>query len=233
MSVSSVLFDLDGTLVDPAGSITSGIRYALVAHGVNDPGEAFVEALVGPPLQIGLRTIDGVDDENIDAIIETYRARYAEVGMAQSKLYPGIKELLGFLRAQGIHVAVTTAKPIGIAKELIAAQRLEDALDAIHGNDSEHGSHGSSKAHIIAAALKHADLDPESSVVVGDRHYDITAAKDNGVQSIGVQWGFAQGTELDAADYQAADVGALAVLLLGEQASADFNFHELMQKGAQ
>ena len=66
MSVTSVLFDLDGTLVDPAGSITSGIRHALVANGVTDPGEEAVEALVGPPLQIGLRTLDGVSDGNIE-----------------------------------------------------------------------------------------------------------------------------------------------------------------------
>ncbi|WP_313813116.1 HAD hydrolase-like protein [Glutamicibacter sp.] len=233
MSVASVLFDLDGTLVDPAGSITSGIRYALVAHGIADPGEERVEALVGPPLQIGLRTLDGVDDENIDAIIDTYRTRYAEVGMSQSRLYPGIRELLTALRSEGIHVAVTTAKPEHIARELIAAQRLTDCLDAVHGNTSEHGGHGSSKAHIVAAALHAGALDPARSVVVGDRHYDIDAARANSVASIGVNWGFAQGGELSIADYRVSTTAALADLLLGAERAKQIKLHELMQEGAQ
>ncbi len=233
MSVASVLFDLDGTLVDPAGSITSGICYALLAHGIADPGEERIEALVGPPLQIGLRTVDGVDGKNIDGIIDTYRTRYAEVGMAQSKLYPGIRALLAALRGRGIHVAVTTAKPEQIARELIAVQKLEDCLDAVYGNSSEHGGHGSSKAHIVAAALEAGGLDPARSVVVGDRHYDIDAAKANAVASIGVDWGFAQGDELDIADYRVSTTAGLAQLLLGAEAAEQINFHELMQEGAQ
>ena len=233
MSVASVLFDLDGTLVDPAGSITSGIRHALVAHGLTDPGEEKIEALVGPPLQVGLRTLDGVTEQNIDSIIAAYRARYAEVGMRQSKVYPGLRTLLGALQAAGIHTAVTTAKPLPIARELIAAQDLNGSLDAVHGNTGEGGSHGSSKAHIVAAALEHAGLDPARSVVVGDRHYDLDAARANGVTSIGVRWGFAQGDELDAADYRVATAAELAQLLLGERAAAELNFEKPMQEGAQ
>ncbi len=233
MSVASVLFDLDGTLVDPAGSITSGIRHALVAHGIPDPGEENVEALVGPPLQVGLRTLEGVTDENIDSVIAAYRVRYAEVGMRQSTVYPGMREVLDGLRAAGIHVAVTTAKPLPIARELIAVQGLDSSLDAIHGNSSEGGSHGSSKAHIVAAALTQAELDPAHCVVVGDRHYDLDAARDNGVRSIGVHWGFAQGDELDAADFQVSTAAQLAHLLLGEQLAAELNLEKQLQEGAQ
>lgn len=233
MSVASVLFDLDGTLVDPAGSITSGIRYALVAHGIPDPGEERVEALVGPPLQVGLRTIEGVTDANIDSIIAAYRQRYSEVGMRQSAVYPGMRQLLDALRAAGIHTAVTTAKPLPIARELIAKQGLDTSLDAVHGNNGEGGSHGSSKAHIVAAALRHANLDPARSVVVGDRYYDLDAARENSVASIGVRWGFAQGDELDAADYRVSSAAELAVLLLGKDAAAQANPDELLQEGAQ
>lgn len=233
MSVTSVLFDLDGTLVDPAGAITSGIRHAVTSHGLADPGEARVEALVGPPLQIGLRTLDGVTDENIDSIIAGYRARYAEVGMGQSVIYPGVVALLDALREAGIHVAVTTAKPINIARQLIARKGLDAHLDAIHGNADEHGSMGSSKTHIVAEALQHGKLDPATSVVVGDRHYDWDAARANSVASIGVAWGFAQDGELQQADAIAATTKELAVLLLGTQVAAKPGLDEnLMQEGA-
>jgi len=230
MSVTSVLFDLDGTLVDPAGSITSGIRHALVANGVTDPGEEAVEALVGPPLQIGLRTLDGVTDGNIDQIIADYRARYAKVGMAASRVYPGIRELLKALREAGIYVAVTTAKPEPIARELISKQNLGPSLDAIFGNASEHGSMGSSKTHIVHAALTAGKLDPARCAVVVDRYYDLDAARENSVASIGVSWGFALENELDVADHQVATVQELAVLLLGEERAARFE-GQLMQEG--
>ncbi|MCS3491578.1 MULTISPECIES: HAD hydrolase-like protein [unclassified Glutamicibacter] len=233
MSVTSVLFDLDGTLVDPAGAITSGIRHAVTSHGLADPGEARVEALVGPPLQIGLRTLDGVTDENIDSIIAAYRARYAEVGMAESVIYPGIVALLDALRAAGIYVAVTTAKPINIARQLIARKGLDEHLDAIHGNADEHGSMGSSKTHIVAEALEHGQLDPASSVVVGDRYYDWDAARENSVASVGVAWGFAQDDELQQAGATVATTRDLAELLLGAQLANTLNLDDdLMQEGA-
>ncbi len=234
MSVTSVLFDLDGTLVDPAGAITSGIRHALVAHGLSDPGEARVETLVGPPLQVGLRTIEGVTDENIDSIIATYRARYEEVGMDESRIYPGIVALLEALRSENIYVAVTTAKPVDIARLLLDRKGLTEHLDAIHGNAGEHGAMGSSKTHIVAEALSHANLDAKSSVVVGDRYYDLDAARDNSVASIGVAWGFAQGDELSKADRQVDNVKELAQALLGERAASSIEIEaSVMQEGAE
>ncbi len=233
MSVTSVFFDLDGTLVDPAGAITSGIRHALVAHGLSDPGEARVEALVGPPLQVGLRTLDGVTDKNIDSIIAAYRDRYEEVGMDESRVYPGIIPLLDALRRENIYVAVTTAKPVNIARLLLDRKGLTAHLDAIHGNADEHGTHGSSKTHIVAEALSHAGVDPTTSVVVGDRYYDLDAARENSVASIGVAWGFAQGDELVRANYQVNNVRELAGVLLGEQAATSIEMEtNVMQEGA-
>jgi len=233
MSVTSVLFDLDGTLVDPAGAITSGIRHALVAHGLSDPGEARVEALVGPPLQVGLRTLAGVTDENIESIIGSYRSRYEEVGMDESKVYPGILPLLEALRRKNIYVAVTTAKPVNIARLLLDRKGLTEHLDAIHGNAGEHGTMGSSKTHIVAEALSHAELDANSCVVVGDRYYDLDAARENSVASIGVAWGFAQGDELTQADQKVQTVRELAQVLLGDEFARSLEVEvNVMQEGA-
>lgn len=229
LSVSSVLFDLDGTLVDPAGAITSGIRAALRTHALPDPGEERVAALIGPPLHVGLRTLDGVQDSNIEQVIATYREHYARVGMAQSRIYPGIGPLLTRLRHTGIYLAVTTAKPEPIARQLLKVQQLDHAFDAIHGNSGEVGHHGSSKAHIVAAAVKHAGLDLQSCVVVGDRHYDLDAARANQMRSIGVRWGFAQDNELDVADHVVGDTAELAELLLGPQSAMSTNAKETQE----
>ncbi|NKG20664.1 HAD hydrolase-like protein [Paeniglutamicibacter terrestris] len=217
---SAVLLDLDGTLVDPAGAITSGIRHALTQAQIPDPGEEKLLSLIGPPLTIGLASIQGVTPTNIGSLISTYRAQYASHGMASSRPYPGVLELLGSLREAGITVLVATAKPTHIAAELLEIQGITPLLDGIFGNDDEGDGHSSSKTHIVAAALSAHDLDPAHCVMVGDRRYDIEAANENSMTSIGAEWGFAEAGELAAAgaSAHAVDVPALAGLLLGSLA---------------
>ncbi|GAA5226146.1 HAD hydrolase-like protein [Paeniglutamicibacter antarcticus] len=214
---SAVLLDLDGTLVDPAWAITSGIRHALGKARIPDPGEEKLLSLIGPPLTIGLATIDGVNEENIDGLIATYRAQYARSGMAQSRPYPGVVEILAALRAAGLTVLVATAKPKRIADRLLEVQGLAGLLDGVFGNDDEGDGRSSSKAHILAAAIREHNLDPARCVMVGDRRYDIEAAHENKVTSIGVGWGFADEGELEAAGAgaHATDVPELAGMLLG------------------
>ena len=217
---SAVLLDLDGTLVDPAGAITSGIRHALTQAQIPDPGEEKLLSLIGPPLTIGLAGIDGVEAGNIGSLIAAYRAQYAETGMAASRPYPGVPELLAALRAAGTTVLVATAKPTHIARALLEVQGITPLLDGIFGNDDEGDGISSSKAHILAAAIAEHDLDPARCVMVGDRRYDIEAAHENDMASIGAGWGFAEAGELEAAGAgaHAADLAVLAGLLLGNAA---------------
>jgi phosphoglycolate phosphatase len=199
--VRAVLFDLDGTLVDPAGAITGGIRAALVGHGIPDPGTERLDALVGPPLALSLMELPGMTEEKLPLVIAAYRAEYAAHGMASSRVYPGIAELLRDLRAEGVRLAVATSKPINIAVRLLEVQGLLDAFDAVHGatpNEiAPRSGHG--KEHIVAEALAGLGSDPAETVMVGDRHYDVAGAAANGMPCIGVSWGYAPEGELEEA----------------------------------
>ncbi|MGL3804783.1 HAD family hydrolase [Paeniglutamicibacter sp. R2-26] len=217
---SAVLLDLDGTLVDPAGAITSGIRRALAQAGVPDPGEDKLRTLVGPPLVLGLAEIDGVEGHMIEGLIADYRAEYAATGMADSRPYPGIREALAALREAGIALYVATAKPTAIARQLLGIQGLDGAVDGVFGNDDEANGNSASKAHIVAAVLEAHGLEAERCLMVGDRRYDIEAANDHNMASIGARWGFAPPGELEAAGAgaHAKDPAELAGLLLGNAA---------------
>ncbi|WP_347107430.1 HAD hydrolase-like protein [Paenarthrobacter sp. S56] len=201
-----VIFDLDGTLVDPAGGITGGISAALREVGLPVPEQAVLNAMVGPKLSDSLLHLAGVPADLVDETIERYRRHYKETGIAQSKLYPGILELLQFFAASGRAVAVATQKPQGIARLVLEHHKIADFFVAIHGapdDESLSANTAPGKVEIVGAAL--AALQSQSAAMVGDRHQDVAGAMANGLDCIGVSWGFAPDGELEQA-------GAVAVV---------------------
>jgi phosphoglycolate phosphatase len=199
-SPALVIFDLDGTLVDPAGSITGGIAHALATHGLPVPDAEGLNAMVGPPLVESLRTIAGLPDTVIPAVVATYRERYISEGMAQSRPYPGIPELLDRLREAGYHLAVATQKPQGLAKKLLGMHDLDAPFHSIHGapDDETLPPLPDGKASIVAAALEVNHADRTRAVLIGDRRHDAAGAAANQIACIGVAWGFAEPGELEA-----------------------------------
>lgn len=226
---TAVLFDLDGTLVDPAGGITGGIEYALGAMGLPIPADEVLNAMIGPKLADGLVSIIGVPPAQVDGVIAAYRQWYGEQGMAMSVVYPGIRELLVQLKSDGVPLAVATQKPEPLAKKLLAHHGLAEMFDVIRGSHADEtlmpGDPGyrPGKAEIIAAALSAVSalsvlpalsattqIDtsatpagdaavPLGAIMVGDRHQDVHGARSNGLDCIGVSWGFAAAGELAAA----------------------------------
>ncbi|WP_138442842.1 HAD hydrolase-like protein [Sinomonas susongensis] len=206
-----VIFDLDGTLVDPAGSITGGIAAALEAHGLPVPEQSSLDAMVGPPLIESLRRFAAVPESTMPLVVRSYRERYISEGMAQSRPYPGIPELLARLRSDGYHLAVATQKPEGLAKKLLRLQGLDAYFHSIHGasDDETLPPLPDGKVSIVAAALEVNHASRDRAVMIGDRRHDAAGAAGNGIACIGVAWGFAEPGELEAQNLAAyaADAG--------------------------
>lgn len=195
-----ILFDLDGTLVDPAGSITGGISAALTACGLPVPPPADLDRMVGPALFDSLTRIAGVPADRIEPVIARYRAGYRETGMAASRPYAGIRDAVEELRAAGCVVAVATQKPEPIAQELLRVQRLDDLFASVHGSPADELAAGADgKAPIIRAALDRHAGKYSAAVMIGDRRHDVLGAAANGIPCVGVTWGFAAEGELESA----------------------------------
>lgn len=196
-----VLFDLDGTLVDPAGSITGGIGKALLDHGLPVPGPRELHSMVGPALVTSLRRVARVPERLIDPVMAAYRAGYRSFGMAQSRPYPGIVDCVHTLRADGVRVAVATQKPEWLAEELLTAQGMAGLFDSVHGapRDERAAAALKGKATIIAAALAAHAGRYDTAVMVGDRSHDVAGAAANRLPCVGVSWGFAAPGELEEA----------------------------------
>ncbi|MCE3245705.1 MAG: family hydrolase [Arthrobacter sp.] len=206
-----VIFDLDGTLVDPAGGITDGIASALRGLGLPVPGQDLLEAMIGPKLSDSLLNVAKVPAGLLDEVIRRYREYYVATGIAQSRIYPGILELLEAYAAAGRPVAVATQKPQNLARTVLAHHGIDGLFLSIRGSaDDETAVDGVplGKTEIIAAALR--DLETQHAIMVGDRAQDVSGAIANGLDCIGVAWGFAPDGELEAA-------GSVAVVSTAEE----------------
>ncbi|CAN7372304.1 HAD hydrolase-like protein [Arthrobacter sp. LjRoot14] len=206
LSTVPVIFDLDGTLVDPAGGITDGISAALTELGIGVPDPALLNSMIGPKLSDSLLNIAGVPQEQLGEVIRLYRSYYLETGIAQSRLYPGIRELVEEYAAAGRPIAVATQKPEGLARIVLEYHGIASSFRFIRGSAADEAAHARvplGKTEIVAAAL--SDLRTQHAVMVGDRAQDVAGALANGLDCIGVSWGFAPDGELHEA-------GAMAIV---------------------
>jgi phosphoglycolate phosphatase len=210
-----ILFDLDGTLTDSAEGISSSVMYALKKGGYPVGAQHDYEKFVGPPLTESLQRYYGLSLEEAKRILGFYRERYAEVGLLENKVYPGIPALLSDLKAAGRVLIIATSKPELFALRIMKYFDLDPYFDCIAGSDME--GRRADKATVIEYALNLCGIDHcASCVMVGDRYYDIVGAQQNGIPCIGVLYGYAIPGELKeaGASYLASNVEELRQLLL-------------------
>lgn len=189
------LFDLDGTLTDPQEGITKSVRHALSAFGIAVASLDELNHFIGPPLRDSFRAHYGFTAEEAELAVSKYREYFAETGLFENTLYPGILKMLARLQASGVLMAIATSKPTVYAEKIAAHFGFAQHFDFIAG--SELDGTRSRKSEVITHALQTLGLAPHSSVVmIGDREHDIIGAQETGIDSIGVSWGYGPPEEL-------------------------------------
>lgn len=211
-----VLFDLDGTLTDPKVGITTSIQYALDKLGIHEPDLDSLEHFIGPPLHQSLADAYGFDEETTKLAVSYYRERFAVTGLYENKLYPDIPELLETLKKQEKILVVATSKATIFAEKILKHFSIAPYFSLIVGSNLD-GTR-SAKSEIIGYALdQFKPFDKNDFVMIGDRKYDIIGANSNGIDSIGVLYGYGSREELAKANPTdlVSDVKALGKRLLG------------------
>lgn len=199
MSWDVVLFDLDGTLTDSGLGVSNGVKYALAKLGYDVPEGKELDKYLGPPLWSSFKDFGGVKDNEITDAVKYYREYYNETGAYENAVFDGIPELLTDLNKAGKRLAVATSKVDYAAVNILRHFNLDHHFDVIAGGD-EDGSVRGTKALVIEHALNELSLcDGTSVVMIGDREHDIHGAKEHGLPTIGVTWGYAADGELEAA----------------------------------
>ena len=212
MHFSTVLFDLDGTLTDPGEGIVKSIVAALDAASLPTPSLHELRRYVGPPLQQSFLDLGAAPDQ-VDRLVETYRATYRETGMFENVVYPGVPELLDELTSLGCVLFVATSKPTSFAEEILEHFRLRDYFRGVFGARLD--GRLADKRELIAHIRESIEIRPPETAMVGDRKFDIMAGRAESLFSVGVLWGYGSRSELEAAQADAlaaAPSGLLDVL---------------------
>jgi phosphoglycolate phosphatase len=175
-------------LVDSRRAFANCVNHALTSVGVAARPDAELHPFLGPPLHATFAQLAG--PSHADACVEAYRTRYREHAAAETEVFPALREALDALDDE---LVVVTSKPAALADALLRAVGLRELFAAVFGPSL--AERAEPKEVTLARALDaHAPR-----VLVGDRYFDITAARAHGLRAIGVLWGIGSESELRAA----------------------------------
>ena len=216
MRWDTVLFDLDGTLTDSQEGIVKSVIYALERLGRELPPRDTLTAFIGPPLHESFSALCGMDEAETERAVREFRDYFARCGWAENAPYEGMAALLAALHAAGLRLIVATSKPETSAQKILKHFSLERYFDLICGSHPEDRA-SAGKASVVRTALMRADVTGHA-VMVGDRRHDMAGAHANGLEAVGVLYGYGSREELAAAGAEqlAADLNELKAILLQE-----------------
>ena len=211
----TILFDLDGTLTDPGVGITKSVEYALNRYGITVQDRSTLYPFIGPPLVDSFMKYYGMTAEEADLAVVYYREYFRDRGIFENEVYDGIAAMLARLTAAGKTLILATSKPEEFALRILEHFGLSQYFTSTAAATMD--GRISRKGDVVALALTHCSgTDRSRIVMVGDRKHDILGAQQNGLDSVGVLYGYGDRPELEAADATqiVSSVAALEALLL-------------------
>ena len=211
----AVVFDLDGTLTDPVEGITNCVQYALEKFRIYPISREELYPYIGPPLIYSFREFHGLSENEAEQAVAYYRERFSVTGLFENTVFDGIPELLEELKSKGVTLMIATSKPEEYTHRILRHFALDSYFDFVCGSTLS-GLRPTKEAVIAHIRQKYPQLNGDNTLMVGDRKYDVEGAHSQGLNAVGVLFGYGDREEMEAAkaDYIASDVSDLRQLLL-------------------
>lgn len=183
------LFDLDGTLIDSQKGIVEGLKITFEEMGIKKEKYGDLLKYVGPTFHESFKKL-GMNEREIEEATEIFRDFYLKKAINECNLFEGIEDLI--IETSKKHkIAVATSKPEAHAKMILKRLKIDGYFETIKGSTTEKNT----KAMVIREALQ--ILKTKEAIMIGDRFSDIVGAKENGLKSIGVLYGYGSKEELE------------------------------------
>ena len=189
MKYNTILFDLDGTLLNTLEDLTDSVNMTLEKEGYPLRTREEVQEFIGS----GARTLmkralpEGIPEEEVTRCLADYRQIYLRNMFRKTCPYEGIAEMLKQLKAQGIKIGVVSNKPDDATREMCRTYFGSD-LDASIGDN--HERRRKPAPDNLYEILKQLGSEKEMTLYVGDSDVDVITAKNAGLDCVAVSWGF-------------------------------------------
>ncbi|MBN2136155.1 MAG: HAD family hydrolase [Acidobacteria bacterium] len=215
--IRAVIFDFDGTIADGSTAIHECFTRAFTESGLKPPSFEETTALIGHTLHDMIQSMAGdISEETRNKVLALYRAHAHVILPEKTELKAGVRNLLEFLRANDIKIAIATTKKTGSTEKTLEKMGILNLFSYVAGVDQVNNP----KPHPeqLNLVMSKLDSDSENTLMVGDTELDIIAAKKAGTKSVAVLDGFGNREILLASgsDYVIDKVGDLIDLFRSE-----------------
>ncbi len=188
-----IVFDLDGTLLDTHVDLVESLNYTIAALDLAPVSYDDLTHLVGQGARVMIERackLQGkpISQEELPALVERFVAHYSANMPGHTEPYPGLVAAMDRLKASGYTLAVCTNKLEGLATGLLEKLGLTHYFDAITGGDTF--EHRKPDARHLTGTIERAGGDISLAIMIGDSVNDIAVAKNAGVPSIAVPFGY-------------------------------------------
>jgi|SRR5579863_1332826 len=197
-----LIFDLDGTLIDSRMDLAQSVNAMLQHFGKPLlPNEVIASYIGDGAPMLVRRSLGDPDDESyLQRAVEFFLLYYREHKLDNTYVYPGVRESLDVIRSSrngaALKMCVLSNKPVGPSRAIVQALGLGGYFFQVYGGNSFHTKKPDPAG--VEALLQESGADPQETVIIGDSDVDVLTARNAGAYSVGVNYGFAPHTFVDA-----------------------------------
>ena len=187
-----IIFDLDGTLNDSRKGFAYCYRETAKTYGIDELTDEDLKEGFSGPFEIGIAKILHITEEEVPEAVARYVDFYQRDGRNMACLFPGVKEVVRYLKNKGYALAVATMMEEGFANDTLRNNGIDDCFAVVRGASFTIPYR---KDELITKCLYDTGIGPEDAVMIGDGVDDHNASKMCGIDFIGVTYGYDIDTE--------------------------------------
>ena len=201
--MKAILFDLDGTLIDSSEGITKSTQYALAHYGIIENDLSKFYKFIGPPLVASFKKYYDFPEEQAVEAVAVYRERYNKIGLFECSLYPGVRECIEKLKAQGYLIGMASSKPEVSCRRILEHFGILELFDDVVGATFD--GRIDTKEEVLNEVMRSwSDVPKDEMCLIGDTMFDVEGANQVGIRTVAVTFGFGNVQEM-------VEAGAVAV----------------------